>query len=297
MVRVSVIIPCYNGAQYLPDALDSALAQTFGDFELLIVDDGSTDDTAEVAGRYIARDRERVHYLHQPNCGLAVARNTAISHARGDLLALLDCDDIWTPERLAEGIALMDARPEVGLTHANIVYVDGEKRPIREDLVRQEQYLSGRIFEHIYTRRAHLACPTVLFRRECVERVGGFDPELTRLGCEDRDLWLRIARKYDVAYLPKALAYYRVTAGSMSRNREKMLKARLYVLDKYGEPTMHSRYLRRQALAGIYQEMALLARGAGVPGEARGWWMKSLAACPWQRRFAAPALRGLLAAR
>jgi glycosyltransferase involved in cell wall biosynthesis len=296
MPRVSAIVPCYNGAHFLPDALDSALAQTFADYELLVIDDGSTDNTAEVAGDYSARHPGRVRYIHQENKGLAVARNTAIAAARGDLLALLDCDDLWMPERLAEGVRVMDACPEVGLLHADIVCIDADRRPL-PPLSRDERFLSGRIFEHIYTRRAHVSCPTVLFRRECVEKVGGFDPELTRLGCEDRDLWLRIARHWPFAYIPRPMAQYRITPGSMSRNREKMMKAKMYVLEKHAGASLRGRMLRREALAGVYQEMAELSTGAGEPAEARRWWLKTLATCPWRRRYATLALKSFFSSR
>jgi glycosyltransferase involved in cell wall biosynthesis len=111
---VSVVIAAYNGAQYLPEAIDSALAQTYPKVEVIVVDDGSTDSTAEVVGAYGAR----VRYLYQQNAGTAAARNTGIQSAQGELIALLDQDDRWLPEKLARQVPLFFDEPRVGLVHS-----------------------------------------------------------------------------------------------------------------------------------------------------------------------------------
>lgn len=292
MPRISAIIPCYNGAHFLPDALESALAQTYSDCELIVVDDGSTDATGEVAARYCERYPGRVRYIRQENQGLAAARNAAIEQSGGELLALLDCDDLWLPERLAEGVRIMDADPKAGLVHANILRVDGDLKPIGVP-DRSGEKLAGRIWREIYVRRAHISCPTALFRRSCLEETGLFDTALSRLGCEDRDLWFRIARGFEVAYIPRVLAHYRVTAASMSRNPEKMLRARMHVLDKYDDGTAAFRAMRREGFAAVCEEMAAQCRAAGNRAEARSWTWKGFRSCPLQKRFAVPALKSL----
>lgn len=292
MPRVSVLVPCYNCARHLPEAIESALAQTYDDFELILVDDGSRDETFEIIERYCAQYPDRIQAIRQENQGCAAARNTAIAHARGELFALLDSDDVWLPERLAVSVAEMDRRPQVGLVHSNIIRVDenGRRLGVPE---RDANILSGRIFEHLYTRRAHISCPTALFRRECVERVGAFDPELSRLGCEDRDLWLRIAREYDIHYIPQVLALYRTTSGSMSHQTDRMMRAREYVLKKYDDGSPHMRRLRREASAQIYMDWAWKVAAAGDKAGARAWWWRTLTACPFRWRFVRASLVGL----
>ncbi len=259
---VSILIPTYNCAKYLPNALASVLTQTYGDYEVLVIDDGSTDGTAQVVAKFQDDFGGRLKYIYQENQGLACARNTAIENAKGTYLALLDADDVWLPHRLKETLHSMEADAQIGLVHANIRCIDEQGKTIGVPH-RDPAYLSGNIFDHIFVRRADISCPTVLFRRECCEKVGLFDPNLARLGCEDRDLWLRIARHYKIAYVHKVLALYRVSPASMSRQRLKMLQARLYVINKFCPPDSAHRGLRNEALAKVYRDLgdeALLAQ-------------------------------------
>lgn len=252
MPKVSIIIPSYNCAQFIAEALDSVLEQTYKDFEAIIIDDGSTDNLKDVVAPYLTRFPDKVRYIYQENQGLANARNTAIKHARGEFLALLDADDKWLPNRLEEGIKVMEANPDVGLLHSNITRFAEDGR-ILPAPVRRKKFLSGSIFKHIFLRQADVACPTALFRKECCDKVGVFDPNLARLGCEDRDLWLRIAREYRVLYLDQVLAMYRVRKSSMSRNYEKMFKAQMYVIEKYSQPQDQGYPLRHLAVARIHR--------------------------------------------
>ena len=171
MPRVSAIVPCYNTAKYLPAALDSVIAQTYGDWEIVLVDDGSTDNTPAIAAEYKQRLGDKLQYVRQENRGLPAARNTAIRSARGEFLAILDADDIWLPERLARGVALMDADPEVALLHSRVVFMDAEGRPMLYPS-QDRRRLRGKIARQIYTREIHLPCPTVLIRASVLRSVG-----------------------------------------------------------------------------------------------------------------------------
>ena len=126
MPAVSIIMPAYNVAPYIGEAIRSALAQTFTDFELIVVDDGSKDTTAEIV-KAMAIEDERVRLVQQPNRGLAGARNTALRAARGDMFALLDSDDTWEPEFLAAQVGLLEARPDVDIVTGNGWYLDGPR--------------------------------------------------------------------------------------------------------------------------------------------------------------------------
>src|SRR5215467_15785951 len=174
MPRVSAIIPAYNAARYLPQAIESVFAQTYTDWEIVLVDDGSTDDTRAVVRSYLDRAPGRFRYIYQDNHGLPAARNEAIRNARGELLALLDADDIWMPDRLMHSIAAFESDSEIGLVHGRVTRIDSEGRVIDVPPA-DRRYLEGHIAHYIYTRRAHIQCPTATFRRECVDALGGFD--------------------------------------------------------------------------------------------------------------------------
>ncbi len=250
MLKVSVIIPSYNSVQYISDALESALKQTYQDYEIIVIDDGSTDNIRDVITHYQGKHPQKIRYIYQDNQGLAVARNTGIKEAKGEFIALLDADDAWYPNRLAEGVRVLESNPDVGLVHANIDKIDKNGNYL-DTPKRNIQHLTGNIFRNILLRDAHIACPTVLFRKACCDTVGLFDEKLTRLGCEDRELWLRIVQKYKTHYIDAVLAKYRVHDKSMSHNEEKMMKARHYVLDKF---LTSNKLLKRRVLASIYKE-------------------------------------------
>lgn len=228
--RVSVIMPVFNGQAHLEEAIDSALSQRYRSFELIIVNDGSTDGSGAIAQRYAARVGQRVRVVDQPNAGLPAARNTAICAGRGEYFALLDADDAWMPEHLERAMDAFDSDPDLGLVHSNICRIDaaGATLDVPARLWRRGQDA----YREIALRREHVACPTAVFPRFAVQTVGGFDLQFTGLGCEDRDLWLRIAERFRVRYLDSIGARYRVHPGSMSRNRERMAAARRRLLCK-----------------------------------------------------------------
>ncbi len=275
MPKVSIITPTYNCATFLPEAIDSVIAQTYQDYELLLIDDGSKDHTAKLATDYQRRFPTKIRYIYQDNQGLANARNTAIRAATGEFFALLDADDVWLPKRLEEEVRVMESDPQIGLVHANINWIaeDGTLIGIAE---RDQRYLSGPMFENIFLRRADIACPTVLFRKAACDRVGLFDPNLARLGCEDRELWLRIAQEFKVVYLNQVLANYRQRMTSMSRNREKMLAARRYVVNKMCVPGGPYANLKGQALGKIHRDLGDESLLAGHYSQARREYLESI---------------------
>ena len=250
---VDIIVPCYNAARFLPAALNSVLAQTFTRWRILLMDDGSTDATPEIAAGYAARLGPRMLHLHQPNRGLPAARNAAIRAGSAPLLALLDADDEWLPQRLALSVAAFDQRPEIGLSYGFVSRVDEHNRHVST----HDQLLPGRegsIAASIYTRRIHLPCPTVTFRRTLFDRTGGFDESMR--ATEDRDLWLRIALHAPVACIPEVIALYRVSPGAMTTETDRMFQSQLRFIQKHrgasglGEPEY------RRALSSIHRQRA-----------------------------------------
>ncbi len=252
--KISVIIPTFNCSKYLPEAINSVLNQTYQNLEMIVVDDGSTDTTREIINSYINRYPKKIKYIFQENKGLACARNTGVKNALGEYIALLDADDIWTVQRLKETLGAIEKEPDIGLVHANINWMSEEGNIISSPK-RKTRYLSGYIFENIFLRKAHIAIPTILVRKECFDKVGGFDENLTRLGCEDREMWLRIAELYKFAYIDKVLGYYRIRKGSMSKDLKKMLEARYYVVNKFCPKNGTYKLLRKKALAKIHRDL------------------------------------------
>lgn len=273
MPKVSVITPTYNCKPFLSEAIESVLGQTFQDWELIIIDDGSTDNTRTSIEHFL-KD-QRIVYIYQDNRGLACARNTGFKAARGEYLALLDADDRWKPNRLEETVAALDAHPDVGLVHAHSLRITEDNKPI-EVVKRDSRYLSGDLFKAIFLRQAQISCPTATFRKACLDTVGFMDENLARMGVEDREYWLRIARRYPVFFIDKVLAFYRIRQSSMSKDTSQMLKARLYVVDKYAPEGGEHRDLRRLALAKIYRDYGDELLLKKKHGEARQQYEKSL---------------------
>lgn len=192
-------------------AIDSVLAQTYDDLEVIVVDDGSTDDTERV----VAAFGDSVRYLRQDNQGRAASRNAAVLAARGEYIAFLDSDDLWLPDRLARQVPVLDARPDVGMVHGVVDAIDEAGTPLPEESRKMRE-----LFE-----RAHRSPPTyasyalgsrcltstILVRRAVFDRVGLYDPAIA---VEDVELYLRLALAYEIVFLPGApLARYRMHPG------------------------------------------------------------------------------------
>ena len=277
MATVDVIVPAFNAAKTLPFALESVIAQAFHDWRILLVDDGSTDNTAQVVAPFLDCLGTRIQYIRQENRGLPAARNTAIRAATAEFLALLDADDAWMPCRLAESVKTLRERPRASLAYGGVTCIDAEGRP-GKTFVGRRRGAEGRIAPRIYMRKIDLPCPTITFRRSCVDEVGNFDE--TMRATEDRDLWLRIALRHEVAFVPRVLAYYRVSPGSMTADPQRMFQAQMQFIEKhYGAPGC-GWMARRIDLGQCYRQRAEALRSRGMRLAALKSSMQSLAACP-----------------
>lgn len=214
--KVTVLMPVYNGEKYLREAIDSVMNQTFTDFELLILNDGSTDDSLEIMKAY---DDPRIRLIqNDDNLGLVATRNKGLSNARGEHIALLDCDDIAYPERLAKQVDFLDRHPEFGMIGSWIEVIDQKSRP------------TGEVVKH--TACPEEISPLLLFHNYFAQsslmiRKSALPDEHYRLYpvAEDYDLWVRMAKKSMAWNLPKFLVKYRVHSFSTtSENTEEMEK-------------------------------------------------------------------------
>jgi glycosyltransferase involved in cell wall biosynthesis len=227
--RVSVIIPAYNAAPYIRETLDSVFAQTFIDFEVIVVNDGSPD-TPELA-RALQPYRSRIRYLRQENAGPAAARNAAIKLSRAPWIALLDSDDVWEPEYLAVQVRALENDSTLDVIYPNAIFFGDAPEAGRTfmDLCPSEGEVT---FESLLTQQCNVMV-SVTARRAAMIRAGMFDESAAVKGSEDFDLWLRIVKQGGrIAYHRRVLVRYRRHAGSLASNPVRMCKSALQVLDK-----------------------------------------------------------------
>ena len=285
MSQVDILIPAYNAAHFLPGALESVLAQTVSEWRILLVDDGSTDNTREFVEQFVAEKAERLAgrltYLYQQNRGLPAARNAGIRAGNAPLIALLDADDQWLPTRLEDSLRSLEGAADAGLSYGGISRFDLHDTVLDTFVTSEPGRSRKEVARRLYTRAVHFPCPTVTFRRECVEAVGLFDE--TMRATEDRDMWLRIAQRYRVVFVPKVLGLYRVSAGSMSTDLPRMLSSQKQFLAKHAGELGCGWVARRVALAGDLGLQAAGYRGRGERGRALRFAAKALVSAPWLR--------------
>lgn len=230
--RVSVIVPTFNRARLVGPAVRSVLGQTYGDLEVVVVDDGSTDDTADVLA---ALEDPRVEVLRLPgNSGPAVARNHGIAQARGEVIAFQDSDDRWHKDKLARQLALLDSSPrDVGVVYSGIwrVTPEGERFYVPKERILGTTYVKeGRVLREL-ARGNFVDLPAAIVRRECLDAVGVFDE--TYPAIEDWELWLRIAGKYAYAYVAEALVEAPYSPDSISFDHQRNAQAYEILIARY----------------------------------------------------------------
>ncbi|WP_375512534.1 glycosyltransferase family 2 protein [uncultured Nostoc sp.] len=225
MPNVSVIIPTFQRADLVSETIESVLAQTYTDYEIIVVNDGSTDNTREV----LAKFKDKITVIDQENKGLATARNTGIMASQGQYIAFVDDDDLWIPNKLEKQIPCFESNPNIGLVYSNIVFFD-DNCVFTSKIWPKGSHPPGVLKSWMLFMVDYIPVPTVVVRRECLDKVGLFDQTLT--SCEDYDLWLRIIEKFSVHFLNKTVAFYRQSVNSMSTNKERMLVNEIRVKEK-----------------------------------------------------------------
>jgi len=222
---ISVIVPAYNCAATIGETLHSIRCQTHHNIEIIVVDDGSTDETYLSAAQHAAAD-PRVRVFRQPNGGVASARNKAIRESAADLIAPIDADDIWLPDKLELQLSALDSFPNVGLVYTWFAKIDVQGRVIEID---NRHTAEGNVLAELCVRNivGHASSPLIL--RSAIERVGGYDETLrsrNAQGCEDNKLYLEIAEYYSFAVVRKCVVGYREMPTGMSSNFHQMLRSR-----------------------------------------------------------------------
>lgn len=211
--RVSVVIPAYNVEGKVEETIEAVAAQTYRDFELIVVDDGSTDTTPAVLERCAAK-WPWMSWLRQDNAGASVARNAGVKHARGEYIALLDADDLWLPEKLAEQMPLFDLAPTPDVVYADKMDFPDALRHGDRTLFQQKPPARGWILPQYFMGNFILTSSAVV-RKAAYNAVAGFDPDLRFV--EDVDFFMRLAEHHRFDYVDKVLVRYRLHPASESR--------------------------------------------------------------------------------
>ena len=277
MPRVSVVIPVFNAAALVAAALRSVFAQTFGDFEVMLVDDGSEDHEALSAA--ITEFSGRVRCIRQANGGPAKARNTGIAASTGELVAFLDADDEWLPEKLARQVEYFDRHPQTGLLHTAVVH--GTRHGGASDGPPRSAFCE------LYHTDFFINTLTVMMPRRVLDEVGGFD-ERREIHVEDWDLWLRAAARYPIGYIGTPLAHHR-RGGLMSRQIDRTYEAQMLVMAK-SQSLCHAACARHRAdpvrcdrmrRHVLYRDWGHNRFEAGDPRGARAQFRRALAQAPF----------------
>ena len=247
---VSIIIPSYNSARYLQAAVDSVLNQTYRDIEVLVIDDGSTDDTTSVMARY----GSQVRYIRQPNGGVAIARNRGIKESRGKFVAFLDADDTWHPYKLERQLSGLAAHAGRRACYSAFAVATSELTPFA--MIRSRRQRST--LEDLLRCGNVVGTPsTVVCERSLFEEAGGFDPALSQ--CADWDMWVRLAAVTEFLYIDEPLTIYRQHGANMSRSAPLLERDSVRVLEKgFAMPALTDslRAERRAAFARNYMVLA-----------------------------------------
>ena len=282
MPEISIIMPSYNGREFIAEAIQSVIEQTYTDWELLIFDDGSTDDTESVVRPFL--EDKRIRYEKQENLGQPKTRNKGVRMARGRLIALLDSDDVWLPEKLARQAAIFERFPEVGVCATGMTIIDPKSQVTANPVWKT---FHGRALPALVTEELKVGMSTSVTRRVVFDDIGYFDEGYLPFSM-DFDFWLRVALKYDFYLIGENLTRYRVGQSSISsrggeRRRQLIIKVVIpRFMNEYGG-RHHVRWSDVRTLRGNMCK----ARADRSPSwlAALGWYLRALANKPFRGEY------------
>lgn len=258
---ITVITPTFNRADFIEEAVNSVLAQTYGNFELLIVDDGSTDDTKAVLAP--ALQDTRVQYFYQQNQGQSVARNLALAKAKGEFICFLDSDNYWPPEKLESQVRQFAENPDYDVVYGDIIEIDEQGREVTRKNMRR---YSGNISSFMI-RDNCVSMNTAMARKRCFDELGAMSGQ--RRVADDYDLWLRFSAKFRFLYVPEFWAFYRVMENQISTDKTRRFDSNWQIITDFqqafpdampekdfriGFSAFHSRKARYLASKGAKKE-------------------------------------------
>jgi len=269
MPRISVIIPCYNNKPYLRECLDSVLNQTFSDYEVIVVDDGSTDGTGEIIQSYLPR----VRYLRQSNQGPAAARNAGIEAASGEYIAFQDADDLWYPEKLEMQLKFMEANPRFAWAYSDMCTFN-EKQILQSSWFSDRPTHQGKVFEQLIYNN-FIPTITVMVKKDALLSAGCFDSSFR--SCEDKDLWLRMALQYEIGRLSRVLAKRRFHSNNLCRDNRLLIASEVEVMHKLQKKVSDLRLQRiiENKISRLYFELGYFYFAHNELPRAREFFRKS----------------------
>lgn len=256
--RVSVVMAAYDYGHYIAQAIQSVVDQTFVDWELIIVDDGSTDDTRDVVTPFLTD--ERIHYHYQVNRGQPGAENTGINLSRGQFLAFLDADDVWLPTKLAKQLGIFESSPQTGVVYSGRITIDPNGRELAP---KPQAHFRGRVLHQLF--RDNFVCfSSSVVRREVFKDVGLFNEEYRH--ANDYDLWLRAAMHWGFDVVDEPLVRYRTGHANLTSRGDTQLLTALKIMQRFAaaHKDVIPPSLLRQCFVETYCHLALAYRDRSV---------------------------------
>ncbi|WP_315790564.1 glycosyltransferase [Fischerella sp. JS2] len=252
MPLFSIVIPTYNSEKTIRQTIESVLKQTFSDFELIIINDGSTDSTLEVISEF---QDSRIKIFSFENAGGNVSRNRGLERATGEFVSFLDADDLWTFDKLESQLNALKANPQAAVAYSWTDYIDEQGKFL---LSGTHITANGNVYEQLLISNFLENGSNPLIRRKALLELGGFDEHLT--AAQDWDMWLRLAQNFNFIAVPRVQILYRISANSLSTNLARQEKASLQVLDKAcSTNTQDLNHLRRKSLTNLYKYLTCKA--------------------------------------
>ncbi len=289
MPTVSVIIPTYNYGKYIERAIDSVFAQTYQDYEIIVVDDGSTDNTREIIE---TRYKKKVRYFYQENKGPGAARNLGLRHMRGDFIVFLDSDDYFLPKNIETKISIFNQHPEIDWLFSDIYFVDqnGDQLGIGsdyfKDIYNNEHFQLRNIFMLLLENGNFIHTSTIIIKKSCFEAIGFFDE--SQLMHQDYFQWLRLSYKYPNYYyigIPlSAMRRHTTSWGNLTKTSlEQRLRLYLKLEKLYQDELRLFRKLWNKRFADAYNRLAMVEIAEGCRKNAITYLIKSIIKWPYQQ--------------
>jgi glycosyltransferase involved in cell wall biosynthesis len=312
MPKISVIIPAYNSASYLSDAVESVLNQSFQDFEIIIIDDGSTDNTKEIAEKYIQKHGNKIRYFYQGNKGVGAARNKGIEESKGEYIAFLDSDDILLPESLIRRQGFLSDYPEASLVFTDYYLMAGRYDSINTPQLLEKNFLNSfkkeilakkddeiifnqnfyyKYFE--FSPRPIWTC-AVMMRKDIIDNVGLFRTDIQI--AEDNDYWPKVIRKYKVGFINRPLSCYRHFYSNLTKQTENynLNEIKIFTELYFNNKERRVRRAIKKKLASSYYELGYYYNKCSLPNKARKYLLKSISCNPKNKDTYKSLLRTLI---
>jgi glycosyltransferase involved in cell wall biosynthesis len=275
---VSVILPCYNGSRWLGKAIESVLRQTYKNLELVIVDDGSTDNSKAIIDSYVGDSR--IRYFYQSNRGFSGAINRGIMESQGYFVGFIGQDDIWLPRKLELQVKYLAEHPEIDLVHSYIYFIDCEGKIIGEKKAKMPDYCCSRleVIKRLFLNN-FICFETVLVKKQCFSVLGFFDERM--LGFSDHDMWLRLAGSYNIGYLGSSLVEKRRHDLQISKAKlEKVLRDEFLLVKKNVDLYPFLEKVENKKLSTLYYPLGLLFLKKGNVDKAKINMLKTIRCQP-----------------